>query len=136
MGATNHRLPRIPKPHPTTNENPLVFSFKHLDLDSNTKFRLNLCTHEFLGALFKEVKRPWTVDRFCEFDNERHSHFIYFEDTTEPNGFPGLNEQLEPEFFWQIALQGDWKWRIHGFLIDAIFYIVWLDPNHLLDTSN
>jgi hypothetical protein len=87
-----------------------------------------------LHDLFEEFKRLSTgiVSDCCEYDNERHSHYIHFEETTEPNGF-GLDEQIEPETFWQFGLRPDRPWRIHGFFIDSIFYVVWLDPQHRLD---
>ncbi len=71
---------------------------------------------------------------FCNYDHQRHSHQIDFEHTTEPNGF-GLNEQLGTEDSWQFALRADKGWRVHGFFIDASFYVVWLDEHHLLDPT-
>ena len=54
-----------------------------------------------------------------------------------PNGFdeapcidPDQQGQLEA---WQFQV-GDrcTNWRVHGFMGDYIFYIVWVDPNHQL----
>jgi hypothetical protein len=126
---------RIPIPaHPTTDQSPVRFSFKYLDLVSE-KFAFERCKNDFLRCLLEELKRlsACNVSEFCEYDNERHSHAITFLDTTEPNGFPGLEDQLEPEYFWQFSLVRNRPWRVHGFFIDSVFYVVWLDPEHRLD---
>ena len=61
------------------------------------------------------------------------SHPIDWKDTTEPNGFdhlnPTLREQITP---WQLTLSANEHGRIHGFWIDDVFYVVWIDPNHKL----
>ena len=126
---------RIPRPaHPIIDESPVRFSFKYLDLISE-KFAFELCDREFLRCLLEEFKRlsARSVSEFCEYDNERHSHFITFADTTEPGGFPGLEDQIEPEVFWQFSLVCNCPWRVHGFFVDSVFYVVWLDPEHRLD---
>lgn len=129
------RQPRIPAPHPIIDTSPVIFSFKYLDVDDNEKFQFRHCDLEFLERLIKELKRlsSWTVSDFCEFDNERHSHQIIFEQTLEPNGFTNLNEQVEPEVPWQFGIRPDREWRVHGFFIDSVFYVVWLDPLHNLN---
>lgn len=47
--------------------------------------------------------------------------------TTPPNN----NEQLE---YWQFRINKS-KGRVIGFLIDSVFYVVWLDPHHNLTDS-
>lgn len=44
---------------------------------------------------------------------------------------PNNNEQLE---YWQFRINKS-KGRVIGFLIDAVFYVVWLDPYHNLTDS-
>lgn len=44
---------------------------------------------------------------------------------------PNNNEQLE---YWQFRINKS-KGRVIGFLIDAVFYVVWLDPHHNLTDS-
>lgn len=135
MGEGDRRPPsRIPRPHPIADPSPVRFSFKYLDLESNAKFHFGRCEADFIEALFLELKRlsGGTVSDFCEYENDRHSHYIHFQETTEPNGFPGLDEQLESETFWQFGIRPDRPWRVHGFFIDSVFYPVWLDPDHEL----
>ncbi len=61
------------------------------------------------------------------------SHPIDWADTTEPDGFDHLNplfqEQIVP---WQFSITANEYGRIHGFWIDDVFYVVWIDPDHRL----
>ena len=125
---------RIPRPHPTTDESPVILSFKYLDIDSNPKFGMDKCGSEFLAGLLQELFQicQGQVCQFAEFENRRHNHMIVFSETTEPNGFAHLPEQIEPEVYWQFAVLEHHTWRVHGFFISSVFYIVWLDPDHQL----
>lgn len=61
------------------------------------------------------------------------SHAIDWAATTEPNGFEHLNaamrEQIVP---WQFSISANEHGRIHGFLAEQVFYVVWFDPGHEL----
>jgi hypothetical protein len=127
----------IPRSHPTVDESPVYFSFKYLDLDSNEKFAIDRCEADFLASLLKELHgicqgQVWNL---ADFENRRHNHMISFAETTEPNGFIHLPEQVEPEVYWQFAVLQSHTWRVHGFFIASVFYIVWLDPYHQLCTA-
>jgi hypothetical protein len=75
----------------------------------------------------------WTVDDFCEQNNNEHRHIINFPATSEPNGFGNVDtDQLAWHEAWQFELCRDQDWRVHGILIDDTFYVVWLDANHAL----
>ncbi|OYV36500.1 MAG: hypothetical protein B7Z83_06025 [Thiomonas sp. 20-64-5] len=50
--------------------------------------------------------------------------------TSEPNGYAHLSEQLQDCQTWQFSLARDELGRVHGILIDDVFYVVWLDPEH------
>lgn len=56
-------------------------------------------------------------------------HPIDFSKTNVKN--PTCNPQLE---YWQFRINKS-KGRVIGFLIDGIFYVVWLDPYHNLTNS-
>ena len=60
-------------------------------------------------------------------------HMIDWNDTTEPGGFTHLNplmrQQIEP---YQFSISANEHGRVHGFFIDEVFYIVWVDPDHRL----
>ncbi|WP_143047705.1 hypothetical protein [Variovorax sp. YR266] len=52
--------------------------------------------------------------------------------TSEPNGYTHLNEQLRDCEAWQFQLSANEHGRIHGILVDSVFYVIWVDPNHAL----
>ena len=58
-------------------------------------------------------------------------HPIKWEDTSE-NEFGLPNEEQLVDTPYQFSLSSTAHGRVHGFFVDEIFYIVWLDPNHLL----
>jgi hypothetical protein len=131
----------IPEPRPIpTEQKPLLFSFKHLDLEKG-KFHFSKCSAEFLESLFLCLRNfsTWTVGVFNEENNNEHRHKIWFPDNTEPDCF--LNApNSDPEQFgfheaWQFGVLPDCpenRWRVHGILIDDTFFIVWLDAGHEL----
>ncbi|HCA3585732.1 TPA: hypothetical protein MO350_003382 [Salmonella enterica subsp. enterica serovar Java] len=55
-----------------------------------------------------------------------------WEDTSVPQGFEHLNEQFQAYPPYQFAISRNEHGRIHGFFVDNIFHIVWLDPTHNL----
>jgi hypothetical protein len=112
----------------------LRFSFKHLDLDA-PKFGADLCNEYFLRRFLEVVRdfSSWTVEQFCDQNNNEHRHVISFAETTEPNGFLNIEQdQLSYHESWQFQLSGRENWRVHGILIDDTFYVISLDPNHAL----
>ena len=58
-------------------------------------------------------------------------HPIKWRDTSEP-GFGLPNEEQLVDTPYQFSVSSNEHGRVHGFFIDEIFYIVWLDPDHLL----
>jgi hypothetical protein len=131
----------IPEPQAVpTDQLPLKFSFKHLDLE-NEKFHWSKCSAEYFERLLKILQRlsTWKVEDFTDENNHDHRHRIYFPATSEPNGFQNIpnvdSEQFGYEDGWQLGVYPEvrWnRWRIHGILIDDTFFVVWLDQNHLL----
>jgi len=43
-----------------------------------------------------------------------------------------LNQQLRDSEPWQFEITKTAHGRVHGLLIDDTFYVVWIDPQHLL----
>lgn len=58
-------------------------------------------------------------------------HPIKWEDTSE-SGFGLPNEEQLVDTPYQFSLSSNEHGRVHGFFIDEVFYIVWLDPDHML----
>ena len=126
---------RIPKPEVSRFNEDLHFSFKYLDLRGNQKFTLVNKTEEYFSSLFQRLKDVSSI-KCSEFMANRssalRSHPIKWEDTTEPNGFRNLNQQLKEEPAFQFELTANAHGRVHGIIIDNIFYIIWFDPEHAL----
>ncbi|NMG11911.1 hypothetical protein DP117_35700 [Brasilonema sp. UFV-L1] len=58
-------------------------------------------------------------------------HPIDWIDTTESCfGFPGEEQLVDTPY--QFSISSNKHGRVHGFFIEEVFYIVWLDPNHKL----
>jgi hypothetical protein len=77
------------------------------------------------------------VGEFQDQNNKEHRHVIDFESTTEKDGFiaaPGMDpDQLAYLEAWQFGVCPGQDWRVHGFIADDTFYVVWLDPLHRLN---
>jgi hypothetical protein len=136
--------PKIQKPTVKPDQKKVRFSFEHLQPD-HPKFLLTECNEAYLQALLREILRyqNCTVDQFMDMPNEDRRHPISFRDcTTEPLGFPDIDpseEDLWTDDPWQFGLPGvrgtpSFGWRVHGFIAGNIFYVVWLDPCHRLDS--
>lgn len=108
------------------------FSFRHLH--ANEKF----CLPD-LGA--KPEYIPTLLDRLKHVSNMRmsefrqagkvlRSHAHEWHKTSEPNGYSHLSQQLQDCQAWQFSLAREELGRVHGILIDDVFYIIWLDPEH------
>jgi len=120
------------------NESLLSFSFKYLDLQ-NDKFDLPDTTVKagYLAALFDRLKHISTMKcaEFRETGKALRSHAIEWSKTSEPEGYSHLPEQLRECEPWQFSLARDELGRIHGILLDRIFYAVWIDHDHKLYPS-
>ena len=127
----------IIKPNPTR----VRFCFDYLQPD-HPRFPLSKCSEEFLSTLLRAIVdyRTWTFDQFMDMNNPDHRHRLNFKETAEPDGFSGIDpndENLWTEEAWQFALPGvrgtpSGGWRVHGFIADDMFHVVWLDPEHKL----
>lgn len=117
------------------NENPqLLVSFKLLDLHGNAKFSAAHCADGYLAKLLERLRDlgHTTLTAFKTPGNSLRSHVIEFTDTSEPNGFVSLNSQLRDSEAWQCQISSNEHGRLHGILIEETYYIVWIDPCHLL----
>lgn len=77
----------------------------------------------------------WKVSEFTTNKSKSiRAHTHDWARTSRPNGFD-LNEQYQDYPGWQFQLTRDEHGRVHGFMIDNTFYIVWLDHDHRLYPS-
>jgi hypothetical protein len=90
---------------------------------------------EYLSRLLERLRdvSNYTVSRFR---SEKHhglrAHLHDWASTSEPNGYQHLTEQLKQCEPWQFCLTANEHGRVHGILIDEVFYVVWLDHSHAL----
>lgn len=139
MGKIRSGEPRSPGriPHPVLTSPPdsLLFSFKHLDLTSNPKFSLARCRNGYLSKLLERLKalHGFSVNELkSSRSNSLRCHLIDWSRTSENRGFSCLNDQLQSLPAWQFEVSSNEHGRVHGFFLDSTFFIVWIDPEHLL----
>ncbi len=122
-------IPSQPKPPAS-----LGFSFKYLQTH-NKKFSIRDRDGNYL-ATFLERLRDLSTLTVQEVKMNRSQalrcHPIKWRETTEPNGFGIPNEKELVTIPYQFSLSTNEHGRVHGFFIENMFYIVWLDPDHNL----
>jgi hypothetical protein len=111
----------------------ISFSFKYYQSD-HEKFSC----HEKAGVYWitlinrlKDVSSLSNQELLVNRSSTLRCHPIKWEDTSE-NGFGLLNEEQLVDTPYQFSLSSNEYGRVHGFFINEVFYIVWLDPDHLL----
>jgi hypothetical protein len=104
-------------------------------LASNPKFGLHHCADGYLEKLLTRLQdvNRMRVEEFRSLPTKQvRNHRITFSETSEPNGFQTLNGQLKAKEAWQFEITANEHGRVHGILIDEVFFVVWLDPCHNL----
>lgn len=140
----NRIKPGSPKPHgkiPAVPEvkiaSTLRFSFKLFQ--QNDKFSLGHCGDGYLPQFVVRLKglSGLTVHEFrTNRSGALRAHQIDFSETSEPQGFHELNEQLRGLEAWQFQITANEHGRVHGILLDETFYVVWIDAAHQLYPAN
>lgn len=116
----------------------LHFSFKHFCLEHEKFSIADRTTQYFLKVLerLKKISSLSVRDFVCTESKALRSHKIDWKKTSEPEGFLCLNEQLRDYPPYQFEISSNKHGRVHGFLVNNIFYVVWFDPDHKLYSSN
>jgi hypothetical protein len=129
-----NRLSSEVKPVEIKKVKEIGFSFRYFK-DDNDKFSVRGRDATYLQALLLRLRDLSTLT-FEEIINNRSKslrcHPIKWSDTTEPNGFGLPNEDKLVDTPYQFQISANEHGRVHGFFIENIFYIVWLDPDHNL----
>jgi hypothetical protein len=115
----------------------MVFSFRHLDL-AHDKFSLARAQEGYPAALLDRLKGvcQCLVADFRKAGHALRSHTIRFEESSEPDGFARIRRDLWEGHAWQFSITANAYGRVHGFLVGEKFFVVWLDPAHLLFPGN
>lgn len=109
------------------------FSFRYFK-DDNDKFSVRNRDATYLPALLVRLRDLSTLTVQEIINNRSKSlrcHKIAWNDTTE-SGFGIPNEDQLVESPYQFQISANEHGRVHGFFIENVFYIVWLDPDHNL----
>lgn len=137
MSANKIRASKIPEPTGIRTmelqSGSVRFSFKHLNFTD--KFRVSHRNGQYIHKLLERLKNVSSMNAGQLRGNHARavrSHPIIWSQTTEPKGFSHLNEQLRCIDAFQFECEEKQYGRIHGFYIDNIFFVVWLDPDHSL----
>ena len=128
------------------NDTPIKFSFVNLDLN-NKKYSMNAIgdnktKSKFYDNLISKLQEYSTYKNFKKhirndgtYRDINHIHPIDWNDEQiREKGFTNMRldemEQIK-EDCWQLGINST-TFRIHGYFIDNVFYVVWLDPLHNL----
>ena len=124
----------------------LVLAYNYLDINSK-KYSMDTITNN-KDAIYHYKNFYEKLKEYCEKDNfkkyiavhkdyskKNHIHPIDWNDSQiRESSFTCLSEDLMRQIkgeCWQLGIDNQ-GFRIHGFFIENVFYIVWLDPDHLL----
>ena len=109
------------------------FSFKYIDFSE--KYPLQNNDDGYFKSFLDRLRSlsQMKVDEFrANKDKGLRAHTHIWRQTSEPDGFGHLNDQLRQCEPWQFQLSSNKHGRVHGILLDEVFYIIWLDPKHEL----
>lgn len=127
----------------------VLFSFEYLDT-KNSKYSMSNITDNrlcirFYNDFYKKISDYSKYDNFRKMINDdgryrdrNHIHPIDWGDSKiRESCFTILDKKLMEQVkndCWQLGINST-TFRIHGFFIGNVFYIVWLDPLHQLYAS-
>ncbi len=111
-----------------------VFSFRFLK-EKPKKFTYTKQGRKYFIALIerlKELSENITFENLHSVkDSTRRFHSINWSSPKVSENTFGLEPEYDDEAF-QFSTSTTNGWRIHGFILNKVFYIVWLDSNHKL----
>ena len=109
----------------------ISFSFKYLD---NEKFGYSREDNYFKAFLERlcAISQMTTKELINSNSKAIRSHPVNWLETNIKVGFSHLGDELQSETAWQFSISSNKYGRVFGFMIDTVFYIVWLDHQHLV----
>lgn len=124
----------LPFKKPTSDQpRTLSFSFKYLDR-SHGKFSYSEKDQKYFSKLIERLSALCSLnsmDLLCSRSSSYRCHPIKWEETSESSfGIP--NEEQLVDTPYQFEVSANSYGRIHGFFIQEVFHIVWMDPDHRL----
>ena len=128
------------KPTLIVRNDKVAFNFRRLCVKKdgdNLKFDYNRCEQKYFLTLIERLKNisGMTKRELIQPYNNRclRCHPIDFANNNRlsESTFGILGEDVDADA-WQFELTANEHGRIHGYFIENVFYIVWLDPKHQL----
>ena len=112
----------------------ISFSFKYYENNHNKFSCIKKEVSYWLTLLdrLKALSSLTAQELLADRSSTLRCHPIKWEETSEKSGFGVPNEQQLVDTPYQFSLSANEHGRVHGFFINETFYIVWLDPDHLL----
>lgn len=124
------------KPTPIPKPKGISFSYKYFQ-SNHSKFSVTNSQSEYLIAFLERLRdiSNYTLGELLSNRSKAlRCHPIDWSDTTESCfGIPNEEDLVDTPY--QFSISSNKYGRVHGFFINQIFYIVWLDPNHRLYPS-
>lgn len=112
------------------------FSLKFYDA-THPKFRCEGRDDDYFRALLDRMK-ALSRENVTSLMNRKSDtgfrfHPINFgEERVSESGFGIARLEAYDDVAWQFSLTVNEHGRVHGFMIENVFYVVWLDPDHRL----
>lgn len=122
------------KPTPIEGKGHLSLNFRYL-IGTNS-FNYQCRNRKYFLKLIDRLKQFCVLSRedfTCRcFDKPWRAHRIKWSNPGITERSFGLSPDVGDEDAWQFSVSSNKHGRIHGFLIDEIFYVRWFDPDHNL----
>lgn len=115
-------------------EREMKFSFKYSAID-HKKFSISNKKAKYFKKVIERLKNisSWT---FTELKGDKGKtlrfNYLDFSTSSEKSGFSHLNIQHETCKPYEFSISSNEHGRVHGFVNENTFYIVWFDPDHKL----
>lgn len=109
------------------------FSFKYFQ-PAHDDFNVKKQDGKYLNILLSRLKDLCSLTSFDLKSNRSSTlrcHPINWKDTSQ-NDFGIIDEEQLVDQGYQFSLSANQYGRVHGFFIEEVFYVVWLDPDHKL----
>lgn len=126
------------KIRPTKIEEPqgISFNFKRLcEKQEEEKFVYKSRQASYFVTLLdrlREVSRMNIAEMTVQNRRSLRCHPIDFsQSSVSETSFGILGEDVDKDA-WQFQLSSNEHGRVHGYFVENVFYVVWLDPNHEL----
>jgi hypothetical protein len=111
----------------------ISFSFRYFQAD-HPVFHYKARDAPYFCVLLerlRDLSRFTVLDIQASRSSSLRCHPIKWQDTTADSfGIPGEEQLVDVPY--QFVLSANKHGRVHGFFIESVFYVVWLDPDHKL----